>query len=87
MMQVIAALALGALIGRSLRGQPVLAHVGKLTMAGVAGLLLVMGAQIGSNPQVLKALPTLGSRAIVFALASIIGSVLLSLTLVRRKSA
>lgn len=87
MIQIIAALASGALLGRLLRGKAVLAHVSKMTMAGVAGLLFVMGAQIGSNPEVLKALPTLGVRAFVFAVASIIGSVVLSLALVRRKCA
>ena len=81
MLQIIIALGAGALIGRFLRGKQLLQHVNKATLAGVAGLLFVMGAQIGSDPEVLSNLPLLGSKALVFALLSIAGAVILSLPL------
>lgn len=79
MLQILIALGAGALIGRYIRGKRVLQYVGKTTLAGVAGLLFVMGAQIGSDPEVLSNLPLLGGKALVFALLSIAGAVVLSL--------
>ncbi|KAF0198057.1 MAG: Uncharacterized protein FD169_120 [Bacillota bacterium] len=81
MQQILIALGMGALIGRFLRGKLVLKHVNKATVTGVAGLLFVMGAQIGSDPDVLSNLPLLGYRATVFAVLSITGAVMLSLPL------
>lgn len=83
MLQILIALGAGALIGRFMRGKQLLQHVNKMTLAGVAGLLFVMGAQIGSDPQVLNNLPLLGGKAIVFALLSIAGAVVVSLPLGR----
>lgn len=81
MLQILTALGAGALIGRLLREKRALKHVSNLTLAGVAGLLFVMGAQIGSDPEVLSNLPLLGGKAVVFAVLSIVGAVTLSLPL------
>ncbi|MDP3486677.1 MAG: LysO family transporter [Bacillota bacterium] len=81
MQQILLALGVGALIGRFLRGNKLLQHVSKATLVGVAGLLFVMGAQIGSDPEVLINLPSLGGKAVVFAVLSIVGAVMLSLPL------
>lgn len=84
MIQIIITLVIGVVIGRFLRGSLALRYVGKGTLAGVAGLLFVMGAQIGSDPQVLANLPRLGGKAFVLAVLSIVGAVAASLPLNER---
>lgn len=85
MQYIILALCLGLVIGRFMRGHTALRFVSQVTMAGVAGLLFVMGAQIGSDSAVIAVLPTLGGKAVVFAACSIIGGVLFSLPLRSRR--
>jgi len=58
-----------------------LKYMPTIVLATVACLLLVMGAKIGGNPEVLASLPRLGGKSLVFATLSIAGGVLLSLPL------
>lgn len=81
MKEILLALAAGIAIGRVWRGGQGLKHVSKATLAGVALLLFIMGAQIGSDQEVLGNLPTLGGKALVFAVLSIAGAVIASLPL------
>ncbi len=84
MFNVLIALITGLVIGKLLSKQDrVLPYLSKVTLAAVIGLLFIMGVQIGSNPEVLASLPTLGGRALVFALVTAGGSVLCSVPLAR----
>lgn len=49
----------------------------------VWGLLFLLGIELGSNPQVVAALPTMGLSALIIALAAVIGSCAASLALYR----
>ena len=71
MFEVIIALLAGLAVGKLLAKQTrILPYLSKVTLAAVIGLLFIMGVQIGSNPEVLASLPSLGGRALVFALAT-----------------
>jgi len=87
MQQLIFALLLGLIFGRLQKGKNYLRHTQSLVVVAVTLLLLVMGAQIGGKPDVIASLPTLGGKALVFALLSIAGSILFSLPLQKRKNA
>lgn len=84
MQEILLALTLGVIVGKLVRRQDYLCNISKGTLVGVAGLLFVMGAQIGSNPDVLSNLPLLGGKAFVFAVVSLTGALLLSLPITKR---
>jgi len=81
MQQLIFALLLGIMFGRLQRGKSYLRKAQAVVLVTVTLLLFVMGAQIGGNPEVISALPSLGTKALVFALLSIAGGVIFSLPL------
>lgn len=81
MIEIFLALVLGLFIGKLIRKYGLSKQIGYFTLAGVMGLLFVMGALIGSNPEVLLNLPTLGGQALLLAVFCSLGSVLLSLPL------
>jgi uncharacterized membrane protein YbjE (DUF340 family) len=85
MWQIILALLAGLLLGKAVSrfGKERLA--GKFTLAGVMLLLFIMGAQIGSNPDVLRELPRIGAQAILMATLCVLGGLTLSLPLRRVK--
>lgn len=84
MFEVMAALLAGLLIGKLMAKQTAIQpYFSKVTLCAVIGLLFIMGVQIGSNPEVLASLPTLGGKALVLALVTAAGSVLCSLPLAR----
>lgn len=75
---VLLSLALGAVIGFAWRNSP--GRVRKanlLTLAGLFFLLLVMGAQLGANRELLAGLGQMGLQAFIIAGFSIVGSVLM----------
>lgn len=75
------ALLVGMACGVLLKKNKSLTYLPKIVLATVATLLLVMGAKIGGNPEILASLPRLGGQSLVFAILSIAGGVLLSLPL------
>ena len=81
MSQLILALLVGIACGMLLKNNKALTYMPKIVLATVAALLLVMGAKIGSNPEILASLPRLGGQSLVFAVLSIAGGILLSLPL------
>lgn len=75
---VLFSLALGIAIGVLLRNSPrIVSKSNLLTYSGLFFLLLVMGAQLGSNAEVLSGLADMGKQAFIIALLSVAGSVLL----------
>ena len=69
----------GILIGyilRNIRAIPAL--VSKINIYIIVLLLFVMGLSVGSNPQVIQGLGTLGLLGIAISVVSIAGSVFLS---------
>lgn len=81
MAYILLALLVGMAFGKviSKYGQAKLA--GRFTLLGVMTLLFVMGAQIGSNPDVLLNLPRIGGQAVLLAVACVLGSIIVSLPL------
>ncbi|AQS59749.1 LysO family transporter [Desulforamulus ferrireducens] len=77
MIEVLLAVALGVLVGHfnvfSLKPQV----IGKFTSVCLIIMLLAMGIQLGANEKLLGDLGRIGWQALVLALASIVGSVLL----------
>ena len=75
----------GVLIGyilRNIRAIPAL--VSKINIYIIFLLLFVMGLSVGSNPQVIQGLGTLGLLGIAISVVSIAGSVFLSWIVYRR---
>ena len=61
---------------------------GKVTMALIWLLLLILGVEVGSDRRIVESLPTLGVEAAVIAVGSLLGSCLaarLLWTVVRRR--
>ncbi|HSL93261.1 MAG TPA: LysO family transporter [Bacillota bacterium] len=85
MWQIILALLGGLALGKAVArfGKERLAA--RFTLAGVMLLLFVMGAQIGSNPDVLNELPRIGAQAALMSVLCVIGALTLSLPLRRVK--
>lgn len=77
MAPVLLAVVLGILVGhfKMLPCKP--KRVGQFTTVCLIIMLLAMGAQLGANDQLLNNLHRLGGQALVLALGSILGSVLL----------
>lgn len=75
---VLFSLALGIVIGYLWRNSPgKVKKANLLTLAGLFFLLLVMGAQLGSNREVLSGLGHMGKQAFIIAGLSIVGSVIM----------
>ena len=51
---------------------------GKVTMALIWLLLLILGVEVGSDRRIVESLPTLGVEAAVIAVVSLLGSCLLA---------
>lgn len=79
MLMVLMSLALGVGLGFFLwrNSKGIIQKANFITLSGLFFLLLVMGAQLGSNQKVLSGLLNTGKQAFVIALLSIAGSVIL----------
>ena len=80
-------MAMGVLTGWLLRRHRA-GWTGKVTMALIWLLLLILGVEVGSDRRIVESLPTLGVEAAVIALVSLLGSCLaarLLWTVVRRR--
>jgi uncharacterized transporter YbjL len=76
---ILGALALGVLVGYSdILPKGIFKWTNKITMVGLAVLLFTMGISIGSNNEILGNLNTLGLKAFLLALGSVIGSIFLA---------
>lgn len=67
----------GVLVGWLLRARR-FTFLGRILSVVVLLLLFSLGIEIGSSPDVMQNLPSLGGSAVVIALFSILGSVLLA---------
>ena len=77
MVPVLIAVALGVLVGHFNLLSYSQKAIGNFTTLCLFIMLLAMGAQLGTNEQLLANLGRLGSQALVLAFGSIVGSVLL----------
>ncbi|GEM_PF-3251973 len=69
-------LVLGMVLGRTIRLQDRWANIpSHLTTGGLVFLLVVMGAQLGANPELLEQIGLLGGQAAGLALAATAASV------------
>lgn len=85
MWSIVVALALGVIIGWSdILPKGIFAWTSRISMVGLVVLLFSMGLSIGSNSMILGSLDTLGLKAFLLALGSIIGSVFLAWFLQQR---
>lgn len=73
----------GMAVGFLLRATPLPGWAGRLFMPAVMCLLLCMGLAIGANDTLMRALPTLGLRALALTLASLAGALALVMALSR----
>ena len=76
-------LAVGIGIGLTLFPKKFLKWNSKLQVLGIALLLFAMGASLGGSPTLLEDIKSAGGQAILFALATIAGSVLMVYLLTR----
>jgi uncharacterized membrane protein YbjE (DUF340 family) len=59
-------------------------QMNRLIMPAVCVLLFVMGIAVGSNGQIVRNLPTLGTQALILAAAGTLGSLLAALGIHKR---
>lgn len=79
MWSIVGALALGILVSWSnILPKRIFNWTNRITMAGLVVLLFSMGLSIGNNSEILNNLDTLGLKAFLLALGSIVGSVFLA---------
>ena len=79
------ALVLGFLLARSqVYGEQLKKKVGIIGQGALLVLLFSMGLSLGANPELTKALPSLGLKALILSLGAIFGSVLLVWLVTRR---
>ena len=63
-------------VGYLFRRVRFLQRMNLLIMPAICALLFVMGVSVGSNQQIVKNLPTLGTQALILALAGTLGSLI-----------
>jgi uncharacterized membrane protein YbjE (DUF340 family) len=66
-------------VGYLFRHIRLLRRINLLILPTVCALLFVMGVSVGSNEQIVKNLPTLGTQALILAVAGTVGSLLAAL--------
>ncbi|PRX31126.1 lysine exporter LysO-like protein [Orenia metallireducens] len=75
---IVISLIMGILISyKGLLAENLYSFTDKLTLVGLFLLLFTMGVKIGGDPEVVSNLKTLGFKAIVLSLGSVLGSVIL----------
>lgn len=73
---VISIMFAGVAIGFALRRHEAVSRISsKMLMPVIYLLLLAMGVIVGSNPQLMSNIPTLGLRALVITIGAVLGSV------------
>lgn len=78
MTTILLSLALGISIGFAWRNSPKkIKRANFITLVGLFFLLMVMGAQLGANKEVLSGIGKMGKEALIIAALSIAGSILL----------
>ena len=78
MTTILLSLAFGTIIGLAWRNSPEkIKRANFITLIGLFFLLMVMGAQLGSNKEVLSGIGKMGKEALIISAFSITGSVLL----------
>ena len=83
MIEILAILLGGIIIGRILRGyKTVTAFASKMTVT-VWILILALGVSVGSNPYLIAHLPTLGAESIALGAFATAGSII-AVSLIRR---
>lgn len=78
MFTVIAIMFGGIAVGYVLRRVEVLQRVGKLISVTIFLLLFLLGITVGSNPDIMNNLGTLGWQAFILAFAGTLGSVVVA---------
>jgi len=82
MNNLLLALGCGLLFGFGLRKFPNLAkRIPTAITFGLFALIFAMGIQVGGSPEVMESVVQIGSQAAIFALLTVMGSVLFSLPL------
>lgn len=77
-MNILISLVLGVIVGYFLKlGEKGTKINGKLQQIGVIFLLFSMGASIGADKEIIKNLPTIGLKSLLFAIATIGFSIIL----------
>ncbi|MBM6993494.1 MAG: LysO family transporter [Prevotella sp.] len=87
MLQVIAVMVVGILVGYLLRGRRVKALQPAITVL-IWALLFLLGIEVGHNRRIIAGLPTLGLEALIISALALAGSLLLAWllwTVIRRK--
>lgn len=73
---------LGGVVGFLLRKRE-FKHITKLITGFIFLLLFLLGVEVGSNPQIIAGLASIGLEALVITLAAVLGSALAALLLWR----
>jgi uncharacterized membrane protein YbjE (DUF340 family) len=77
---VIATMSGGIIFGYLMRRHR-LTHISRLTTGFIWVLLFVLGIEVGSNPNIMKSLHTLGFESLFIAVMSTMGSVIAAMLL------
>ena len=77
---VIATMSGGIIFGYLMRRHR-LTHISRLTIGFIWVLLFVLGIEVGSNPNIMKSLHTLGFESLFIAVMSTMGSVIAAMLL------
>jgi uncharacterized membrane protein YbjE (DUF340 family) len=77
---VIATMSGGVIFGYLMRRHR-LTHISRLTTGFIWVLLFVLGIEVGSNPNIMKSLHTLGFESLFIAVMSTMGSVIAAMLL------
>lgn len=77
---VIAMMFCGIALGYAMRHHR-FTHIGRITIFFIWVLLFVLGIEVGSNPNIMNSLPTLGIEALFIAVMSTMGSVIAAMLL------
>ncbi len=75
---VISIMFAGIAVGYLLRRVSLLQKLGHSITYTIYALLFLLGTSVGSNPQIIGNLQTLGLQALLFAIAATLGSVLMA---------
>ena len=77
---VIAFMLIGGVLGYFLRNRE-FGYISKAIMILICLLLLLLGIEVGQNPQIIDGLATIGVESLVITLGAVAGSALMALLL------
>lgn len=75
MFKVIAVMALGVIVGRTLKSKNI-GFMGKAISVLIWLLLFLLGVSVGANGEIMGSLDTIGVSAIILSLFAVLGSVI-----------